>query len=270
MGKLAGVPVIPLRSLPSVLAGAKRTSMPISLMSAVRAGQSGIAIFSILLRYGNRGSRFAPAPSTVAAIRRRSPTTPSSGMRLGLCAQLKRLWIRLVMKTVLPERLKPVTASQTGAPPASPPLQTERPAEHAADPHSPLRGAYVPAVSPGASRLRRRVLHHRTHLGTKTCGRIQLDRCCLVIRVHEVEEFAPNFDVYVERLYWPTAPQYPHRGRNCRRRASIPKVVVGERKNNGGELDAPGKLRRWEGYHSPQSRRAATGDLLVDEDGIRT
>ena len=90
-------------------------------MSAVRAGQSGIAIFSILLRYGNRGSRFAPAPSTVAAIRRRSPTTPSSGMRLGLCAELKRLWTRLVIKTVLPERLKPVTASQTVAPPASSP-----------------------------------------------------------------------------------------------------------------------------------------------------
>src|SRR5262245_39174692 len=39
-------------------------------------------------------------------------------MRLGLCAELKRLWIRLVIKTVLPERLKPVTASQTVAPPA--------------------------------------------------------------------------------------------------------------------------------------------------------
>jgi hypothetical protein len=26
-------------------------------------------------------------------------------MRLGLCAELKRLWIKLVMKTVLPERL---------------------------------------------------------------------------------------------------------------------------------------------------------------------
>src|SRR6516162_6556753 len=118
MVMLAGLPVIPLRSLPSVPAGAKRTSIPISLMSAVRAGQSGIAIFPILLRYGNRGSRFAPAPSTVAAIKRRSPTTPSSGMRLGLCAELKRLWIRLVIKTVLPERLKPVTASQTVAPPA--------------------------------------------------------------------------------------------------------------------------------------------------------
>src|SRR5215467_10245981 len=118
MVKLAGLPVIPLKSLPSVPAGAKRISIPISLMSAVRAGQSGIAIFSILLRYGNRGSRFAPAPSTVAAIKRRSPTTPSSGMRLGLCAELKRLWIRLVIKTVLPERLKPVTASQTVAPPA--------------------------------------------------------------------------------------------------------------------------------------------------------
>src|SRR5262252_2767149 len=121
MVRLAGLPVNPLRSLPSVPAGAKRTSIPISLMSAVRAGQSGIAIFSILLRYGNRGSRFAPAPSTVAAIRRRSPTTPSSGMRLGLCAELRRLWIKLVMKTVLPERLKPVTASQTVAPPASSP-----------------------------------------------------------------------------------------------------------------------------------------------------
>src|SRR5262249_16726734 len=77
--------------------------------------------FSILLRYGNRGSRFAPAPSTVAAIKRRSPTTPSSGMRLGLWAELKRLCTRLVMKTVLPERLRPVTASQTVAPPASSP-----------------------------------------------------------------------------------------------------------------------------------------------------
>src|SRR5215831_15806624 len=42
-------------------------------------------------------------------------------MRLGLCAELKRLWTRLVMKTVLPERLRPVTASQTVAPPASSP-----------------------------------------------------------------------------------------------------------------------------------------------------
>src|SRR5215475_4928492 len=87
----------------------------------------------------------------------------------------------------------------------------------------------------------------------------------------KVKEFAPNFDVYVERLGWPTAPQHPHRGRDCRRRASLPKVVICERKNNGSELDAPGKLRRWEGYHSPQrSRRAATGGLLVDEDGICT
>src|SRR5262245_57717046 len=42
-------------------------------------------------------------------------------MRLGLWAELKRLCTRLVMKTVLPERLRPVTASQTVAPPASSP-----------------------------------------------------------------------------------------------------------------------------------------------------
>jgi len=42
-----------------------------------------------------------------------------------------------------------------------------------------------------SKRLRKRVLHHCTHLGTKTCGRIQLDRCCLVIRLHKVKEFAP-------------------------------------------------------------------------------
>src|SRR5204863_4782121 len=41
-------------------------------------------------------------------------------MRLGLCSALSRLWIRLVMKTVLPDRLRPVTASQTVVPPASP------------------------------------------------------------------------------------------------------------------------------------------------------
>src|SRR6266576_431160 len=40
-------------------------------------------------------------------------------MRLGLCPQLRRLWMRLVTNTVLPERLRPVTASQTVAPPAS-------------------------------------------------------------------------------------------------------------------------------------------------------
>ena len=97
-----------------------------------------------------------------------------------------------------------------------------------------------------------------------------MDRCSLVIRMEKVKKFAPNFDVYIERLDWPTAPQHPHRGRDCRRRARLPKVVICERKNNGSELDAPGKLRRWERYHSPQSRRAATGDLLVDEDGICT
>src|SRR5947209_14500686 len=42
-------------------------------------------------------------------------------MRLGLCAQLKRLWMRLVTSTVLPERLKPVTARETVALPASSP-----------------------------------------------------------------------------------------------------------------------------------------------------
>src|SRR5437660_388984 len=34
-------------------------------------------------------------------------------MRAGLWSELRRLWIKLVMKTVLPERLRPVTASQT-------------------------------------------------------------------------------------------------------------------------------------------------------------
>jgi hypothetical protein len=38
-------------------------------------------------------------------------------MRLGLCSKLSRLWIRLVTKTVLPERLSPVTARETVAPP---------------------------------------------------------------------------------------------------------------------------------------------------------
>ena len=42
-------------------------------------------------------------------------------MRLGLCRELSRLWIRLVMNTVLPERLSPVTASHTVALPASSP-----------------------------------------------------------------------------------------------------------------------------------------------------
>jgi hypothetical protein len=47
---LAGLPVTSLNSLPSVPAGAKRTSIPISLRSVVRSGQSGLAIFSMLAR----------------------------------------------------------------------------------------------------------------------------------------------------------------------------------------------------------------------------
>src|SRR5215470_3896791 len=120
-----------------------------------------------------------------------------------------------------------------------------------------------------SKRSRRRVLHQRSHLGTNACGRMQLDRCCLVIRMQKMKPLAPNFNCYVERVDCPAAPQHPHRGRDCRC-ASVAKVVIGERKNNGSELDGPGLLRRWEGYHSTQSpRRPATG-LLVDEDGIRT
>jgi hypothetical protein len=48
-------------------------------------------------------------------------------MRFGLCSALRRLWIRLVMNTVLPERLSPVTASHTVAPPDnSPKVLTRR------------------------------------------------------------------------------------------------------------------------------------------------
>ena len=64
-----------------------------------------------------------------------------------------------------------------------------------------------------------------------------MDRCCLVIRLHKVKEFAANFDVYVERLDWPTAPQDSHRGRDCRRRASLPNQ----------RLDAPPFPRRGPG-----------------------
>jgi hypothetical protein len=82
------------------------------------------------------------------------------------------------------------------------------------------RRANVSTISGGfaSKRLRRRVLHQCSHLGTKTCGRIQLDRCCLVIRMQKVKPFAPNFDCYVERIDCPTAPQHPHRGRDCQRR----------------------------------------------------
>jgi hypothetical protein len=118
--------------------------------------------------------------------------------------------------------------------------------------------------------LRRGVLHHRSHLGTNTCGRIQLDRCCLVIRLQKVKPLAPDCDVYVDRIDCPTASQHPHRGRDCRRRARVPKVVICERKNNGSELDGPGVLRRGEGYHSPHSPCWAATGLLVDENGICT
>src|ERR1700730_12712377 len=84
------------------------------------------------------------------------------------------------------------------------------------------------------------------------------------------ETICAQFRVYVDRVDCPTASQHPHRGRDCRRRARVPKVVIGERKNNGSELDAPGILRWWEGYHSPHSPRRAAAGLLVDEDGIRT
>src|SRR5262245_4821407 len=119
-------------------------------------------------------------------------------------------------------------------------------------------------------RLRRRVLHHCRHLGTKTCGRIQCDRCRLVIRMHKVEPLAPDLDVYIDRLDWPTAPEDSHRGRDCRRRGSHSKVVICERKDNCTVLDTPGILRRWKGYHSLERARRAATCLLVDEDGICT
>src|SRR4029077_21245343 len=119
-------------------------------------------------------------------------------------------------------------------------------------------------------RLRRRVLHHCRHLGTETCGRIQCDRCRLVIRMHKVEPLEHDLDVYVYRLDWPIAPQNSHRVGDCRRRGSHSEVVICERKNNRTELDAPGIRRRGKGNHSLESARWAATGLLVDEDGICT
>src|SRR4029453_4362500 len=103
------------------------------------------------------------------------------------------------------------------------------------------RRANVSTISGGfaSKRLRKRVLHHCTHLGTKTCGRIQLDRCCLVIRMQKVKKFAPNFDCYVERLDCPTAPQHPPLGRDCRRRASLPKVSYASERTTAVNLTPP-------------------------------
>ena len=96
-----------------------------------------------------------------------------------------------------------------------------------------------------------------------------MDRCCLVTRLQKMIPLAPDCDIHVDRVDCPAGPQHPHYRRDCRRRARVPKVVICERNNNGSELDSPGKPGRWEGYHSPHLRRAATG-LLVDEDGIST
>jgi hypothetical protein len=50
-----------------------------------------------------------------------------------------------------------------------------------------------------------------------------------------------------------------------------PKLSYASERTTAVNWTPPGKLRRWEGYHSPQGpRRAATGGFVVDEDGIRT
>src|SRR5262249_7670870 len=56
--------------------------------------------------------------------------------------------------------------------------------------------------------------------GRKPGGGSNCDRCCLVIPVQKVKPFARKLDSYVERIDCPTAPQHPHRGRDCQRRAS--------------------------------------------------
>jgi hypothetical protein len=48
MVSVAALPLIRPSSRPTAPAGTKWTSMPISLMSVVRSGQSGAAILSIL------------------------------------------------------------------------------------------------------------------------------------------------------------------------------------------------------------------------------
>jgi hypothetical protein len=71
--------------------------------------------FDILL-IGKARQRICLAAASLAAISRPSPTTFNSGIRCGWCSALSRLCTRLVMKTVLPARLKPVTASEAVEP----------------------------------------------------------------------------------------------------------------------------------------------------------
>ena len=86
---------------------------------------------------------------------------------------------------------------------------------------------------------------------------MQFDRCCLVIRMQEMKPLAPDFDCYIDRIDCPAAPQHPHRGRDCRRRARISEVVIRERK----------KLRRGEGDESVEA--IALKDLRPSGDGSK-
>src|SRR5262245_14107316 len=100
-------------------------------------------------------------------MRRRSPTRLSSGMGLGLCRAVTRLWIRLVMKTVLPERLRPVTASQTAEPPASPlRLLASR-----SDASAKIGGSQLRLTGDGIRSIRFRLAGASIrHVGLRGCG----------------------------------------------------------------------------------------------------
>ena len=76
------------------------------------SGRHRLHVFLIAeSRQPARAGGFDPDAAQAPVFRRLS-----SGMRSGVWTALRRLWIRLVMNTVLPDRLRPVTARLTVEP----------------------------------------------------------------------------------------------------------------------------------------------------------
>src|SRR6476619_5500648 len=96
------------------------------------------------------------------------------------------------------------TTSNADAPRTTP---ANHPNAHRASLHAPPDSIEDPpfriAAALASKRLRRRVLHQCSHLGTDTGGRMQFDRCCLVIRMQKMKPLAPNFNCYVECIDCP-------------------------------------------------------------------
>ena len=103
-------------------------------------------------------------------------------------------------------------------------------------------------------RLRRRVLHQRSHLRAKTRGRMQCDRRCLVIRMHERVPLAPTSTLTLIELTVPLPLRILTVAGIVPGAFGSPKLSYANERATC-ELDPVGLLGRWKEYHGRVSGR---------------